>query len=144
MHRFLYISTVRRTLSDAELEDILVASRRNNRLADVTGLLVVGNRRFLQVLEGPEDAVNSTFSRISKDQRHYAVVQLNNKAIAARSFARWEMGFQRGGDVNEGSTLEEQVASLLEPVADANLKAYFSGFAKSHSQPAGETTNMRH
>lgn len=136
MHRILYISTARVPLSDREVETILAASRRNNRRADITGLLVVGGRRFLQVLEGPEDAVKVTFARISQDDRHYAVVELSNKPIAARSFARWAMGFQRGGDVAENLTLEEQVAGLLAPVADLNLKAYFSGFARSHGKAA--------
>ena len=134
MHRILYISTARRPLSDVELETILGASRRNNRLADVTGLLVVGDRRFLQVLEGPEDAVKATFERISGDNRHFALVELNNKAIDKRSFPHWAMGFQRGGEVADGLTLEKQVASLLEPVTDLNLKAYFSGFARSHKK----------
>lgn len=136
MHRILYISSARAPLSDLEIERVLTTSRRNNRRADITGLLVVGGRRFLQVLEGPEDAVRTTFARISEDTRHYAIVELSNSVITDRSFSRWAMGFQKGGGVEEGVSLEEQVAIILEPVIDPNLRAYFSGFARSHDKAA--------
>lgn len=136
MHRILYISTCRASLSVAQMEDILATSRRNNHRANVTGCLVVGGRRFLQVLEGPREAVEQTFARISADHRHFAIVKLNDKPIEDRSFARWTMGFERGGDNLAGSSLEDQVAALLAPVSDPNLRAYFVGFATSHGKAA--------
>jgi len=136
MHRILYISTARAPLSETEMEVILATSRRNNRRADVTGCLVVGGRRFLQVLEGPREAVEQTFARISADHRHFAVVKLNDKPIEERSFARWAMGFERGGDASLAAPLTEQVAALLAPVTDPNLRAYFVGFASSHGKAA--------
>ena len=57
MLRLLYISTARHPHNREEIEVILRISRRNNLAADVTGLLVAGARRFLQVLEGPERSV---------------------------------------------------------------------------------------
>jgi hypothetical protein len=114
----------------------LSASRRNNRRVDVTGLLIVGGRRFLQVLEGPQEAVQQTLGRIAEDPRHFAIVELSNRAITTRSFSRWAMGFEEGRDVGEGLTLEAQIAGILEPVTDSNLKAYFEGFARSHSKVA--------
>ena len=51
MHRLLYISTARSPLPKAELETLLRISRRNNVAVGVTGLLIVGGRRFLQALE---------------------------------------------------------------------------------------------
>jgi len=136
MHRIMYISTARTPVSPAELRGILSASRRNNRRVDVTGLLVVGGRRFLQVLEGPQEPVQQTFDRIAGDTRHFAIVELSNRAITTRSFSRWAMGFEEGGDVAEGLTLEAQIAGILGPVTDSNLKAYFEGFARSHSKVA--------
>lgn len=136
MHRILYISTARTILSNAQMDEILATSRRNNSRADVTGCLVVGGRRFLQVLEGPRNAVEQTFARISSDPRHYAIVKLNDKPIEGRSFANWAMGFERGGVASLGAPLTEQVSTLLAPVTDPNLKAYFLGFATSHGKAA--------
>lgn len=136
MHRILYISTARAPLSDGQMDEILATSRRNNRRVDVTGCLVVGGRRFLQVLEGPREAVEQTFVRISADPRHFAVVKLNDKPIEARSFARWAMGFECGGNASPAASLSDQVAALLAPVTDPNLRAYFVGFATSHGKAA--------
>lgn len=134
MYRILYISTAREPLSQAELDAILIASRRNNAAVDVTGLLVVGGRRFLQVLEGPEDAVTATFERISRDPRHFAIVKLGEKQVEERSFGTWAMGFEKGADTAATTaTLAEQVADLVAPITDANLRAYFTGFVKTHS-----------
>jgi hypothetical protein len=136
MHRILYISTARSPLSDMQMDEILATSRRNNRSFDVTGCLVVGGRRFLQVLEGPREAVEQTFMRISGDHRHFAIVKLNDKPIEDRSFARWAMGFERGGDASVEASLADQVAALVAPVSDPNLRAYFVGFAASHGKAA--------
>lgn len=133
MHRILYISTTRAPIDPPQLDQILRASRRNNALADITGLLVVGGRRFLQVLEGPKAAVAETFERISRDPRHFAIVTLNDKAVDERAFAGWAMGCEVGGAPSEGVSLEQQVEQIIAPVTDANLRAYFTGFARSHS-----------
>ena len=136
MHRILYISTARDPLSDKQIDAILATSRRNNRRADVTGCLVIGGRRFLQVLEGPQEAVEQTFARISTDQRHSAIVKLNDKSIDDRSFGNWAMGFERGGEAAADASLTDQVFALLAPVTDPNLRAYFMGFARSHDKAA--------
>lgn len=130
MKRLLYISTARADLNPNELETLLAQSRRANAAAGLTGLLIVGGRRFLQVLEGPEAAVTSTYDRIRRDDRHFALVKLHEKNIEARSFASWAMGFERGGSVAPSATLAEQVSSLVAPIADATLRAYFTGFAE--------------
>ncbi|MET0366487.1 MAG: BLUF domain-containing protein [Sphingobium sp.] len=136
MQRILYISTARTPISTPELNAILAASRRNNAAVGITGLLVVGGRRFLQVLEGPEASVTATYDRIIKDPRHYAFVKLNDKIVTERCFADWAMGFEAGGEPSNAAPLDEQVAALIAPIADANLRAYFTGFANKHAAAA--------
>ncbi len=133
MKRLLYISTARSTLRPSELDELLITSRKANSTADLTGLLVVGGRRFLQVLEGPEQAVTATYDRITRDPRHFALVKLHDKEIATRSFASWAMGFEQGGVASASASLEEQVDAMVAPIADPTLRAYFTGFAKTHT-----------
>lgn len=128
MYRMLYISTARQELTLAELETLLARSRRNNAAVGVTGLLIVGGRRFLQVLEGLETAVRATFDRIAADPRHFAIVKLTEGAIAQRSFANWSMGYQPGATMTGASLIDADVAALIAPVADPVLRGYFSGF----------------
>lgn len=133
MKRLLYISTARAVLRQSELSEMLAKSRHANSAADLTGLLVVGGRRFLQVLEGPDKAVIETYERITHDPRHFALVKLHDREIAERSFGSWAMGFEQGGIAKDSASLEEQVATIVAPISDSTLRAYFTGFAKSHT-----------
>jgi hypothetical protein len=130
MIRLLYISTSRQPVTPPMLADILRVSRRNNHPCGVTGLLVVGGKRFLQALEGPEDAVQATFDRIHKDPRHYALVQLARETVAKRSFPSWAMGAQAGQTPGESVTIDQAVNALIAPITDPTLRGYFTGFAE--------------
>jgi len=57
MIRLLYISHATREISEAQIQDILQSSRRNNPALGITGVLVHGGAQFMQILEGPEHAV---------------------------------------------------------------------------------------
>lgn len=132
MQRLLYISTARKPLSQAEIDGILRISRRNNAAVAVTGLLVVGGRRFMQALEGPTEAVERVYQRICADSRHFAVVMLSNEPIERRMFDGWDMGYRAGADPT-GTTLPEVVGSLTATIDDPNLRAYFTSFADLHA-----------
>lgn len=134
MQRLIYISSTRHPFPIAELDAILKTSRQNNAADGVTGLLVAGGRRFLQVLEGEEQTVERVFDRIQQDPRHHAVVVLSRKPIDAPSFGAWAMGYCSGGVASGGGTsLPETVAELLEPITDPTVRGYFEGFAQVHA-----------
>ena len=136
MLQLVYISTARAALSAAEHEAILVSSRRNNARCGVTGLLVVGGRRFLQALEGPDSAVLETFARIQADPRHFALVRLTCGPIAETGFGDWSMGFEVGGAPKPDDDLNRMVERLVEPLQDRNLRAQFITFAALHARAA--------
>ncbi len=126
MFRLCYISSARSPVDDAMLRSILSVSRRNNRAAGLTGLLVAGQRRFLQLLEGDETAVRDAYQRIRRDPRHFACVLIDERAILARQFDDWDMGLLR-----PGANGEDDHAALLGIIAtidDPNLRAQFDGF----------------
>jgi hypothetical protein len=131
--RLIYISTARSELSAGELDGILRASRRNNAAVGVTGLLIVGGRRFLQALEGPADDVLQTYDRIKADARHFAAVTLDNRPISQRSFPGWAMGHQPSKALRGDGTLADDVAALITPIAEPTMHAYFAEFAKKHA-----------
>lgn len=133
MIRLLYISTARQRFTPAELDAVLRISRRNNSAVGVTGLLIAGGRRFLQALEGPEEAVQATFDRISRDPRHFAVVKLARESIAERQFGAWAMGHQPGGAHDGTGGATAAVAALIAPIDNASLRGYFSGFADTQA-----------
>lgn len=130
MIRMLYISTARERATPETLADILRISRRNNAAVGVTGLLVVGGRRYLQVLEGPEAAVRTTYERIARDPRHFAIVQLGCETIVERQFGQWAMGAQAGRAPLAPASVSDTVAQLIAPITDPSLLGYFTGFAE--------------
>jgi hypothetical protein len=133
MIRLLYISTSRAPLVGGELDAILRVSRRNNRAVGVTGLLVVGGRRFLQALEGPEAAVLATFERIRADPRHFAVVILARSTITERQFGDWAMGHQPGAALGAEASVSADVEALIAPIDNPVIHAYFHQFALQHA-----------
>lgn len=73
------------------LAGILLDARRCNKRDDVTGALVCRHDIYLQLLEGPEDAVRAAYARIRRDDRHVGVKELLNRKIQTRLFASWAM-----------------------------------------------------
>jgi len=75
------------------LTNILFDARRCNTRDGITGALICRDDLFLQLLEGPETAVEAAYARISADDRHIEVRQLARRKIAdnARMFGAWAM-----------------------------------------------------
>jgi Sensors of blue-light using FAD len=75
------------------LVGILFDARRCNARDGITGALICRDDLFLQLLEGPEAAVEATFARIAKDDRHIEVRRLTRRLIGddARMFGAWAM-----------------------------------------------------
>lgn len=95
MFQLLYVSAATHLLSDAELDEILAVSRRNNTRDGVTGLLLYADGAFFQVLEGEEAAVRDLYGRIAQDPRHHRLLNIFQRGIDQRDFPEWSMGFQR-------------------------------------------------
>ena len=89
MRQLLYVSRTPGELTPAALDDILTASRANNALLGITGLLLHIEGGFLQMLEGEERAVRELYARIAADRRHSDV-----RLLLDREYPR---GFRRLG-----------------------------------------------
>lgn len=127
IEQLLYISTVSPNEA-VDLATILAIARRNNRASGVTGLLLFNGKRFLQVLEGPPEAISATYDRISRDARHRAPVILARKAISEREFGDWSMGFRDGREPGSQSLYNTICTKVAN--ANPNLRAELTDFAR--------------
>lgn len=93
MQYLIYISTAVRPMGREDLVEILTKSRDNNQRNKITGLLLYAEGTFIQVLEGSQDDVLSTFHNITLDIRHKNVIKLLNDTLHERVFPKWSMGF---------------------------------------------------
>lgn len=92
MIRILYFSQSTDAISDEQVQNIMESSRRNNPATGITGVLVHGGGLFMQVLEGPEQAVLRTYVKILDDQRHKNCQIIYVTPIEKRIFEGWSMG----------------------------------------------------
>lgn len=94
LFRMAYISTASKSFDSAELREMLTKSNKRNKEAGITGMLLYKDGHFMQVLEGTEEAVSATFSRINKDTRHHGIIVLVKGAVEERRFPGWSMAFR--------------------------------------------------
>jgi hypothetical protein len=73
------------------LDDILTISRRRNCQGDITGTLICRSYMYLQLLEGPDAAVQATYERIKADDRRLELNLLISRVITKRLFPTWAM-----------------------------------------------------
>ncbi len=93
--RLIYVSTMTEECDTEALQDILYASQKNNKKRGISGLLCYDPAYFVQVLEGPRDAVNEIYARIAADTRHKNLTLLEYVEIEGRLFGNWTMSFLR-------------------------------------------------
>lgn len=126
MIRLIYLSTAVRDMSDDDLNDILEKSRKNNGSKDITGLLIIKGRTFLQCLEGEEIAVQELFEKIEKDERHKNILEFEEEQITERYFPNWEMGFKNIANLT--AIESEQLKDFTFNYSSENLPHVFKRF----------------
>lgn len=101
----IYISAAATPFQSQELAELLAKSRQNNSENGVGGILVYHQGSFLQVLEGPDQAVEETLERIKNDPRHNNFRLLFKDSVEEPEYEEWSMGFvdpTHTADVIEG------------------------------------------
>lgn len=73
------------------LAGILSVARRNNPREGITGALVCRHDIYLQLIEGPAEAIDALYARIEADDRHFDVRLLLEEPVADRIFPNWAM-----------------------------------------------------
>ncbi len=90
----IYTSTAAANFSPDDLVQLLTKAREKNSQVGVTGLLVHKDGRFMQLLEGPREAVEKVWARIQADSRHAKLTVLLDGFTKERQFSEWSMGFR--------------------------------------------------
>ena len=73
------------------LAGILIDARRCNARDLITGALICREDLYLQLLEGPAEAVEAAYARIRRDDRHIEVRPLTRAMVEHRLFGAWAM-----------------------------------------------------
>lgn len=90
----IYASRALAAPNATDVQSLLEHARRKNTALAITGMLLLIEDSFFQVLEGESDTVDAVYRVIARDARHDRVTQIIREPIARRSFGEWSMGFE--------------------------------------------------
>lgn len=111
----------------ATLSAILLDARRCNARDDITGMLICRADLYLQLLEGPERAVEATCRRIMADDRHVEMRVLSRELVRARLFPQWSM---RDDPARSWLWTKQEVESgRLDAASQIEIQAVFQRLA---------------
>ncbi|MGJ0426838.1 BLUF domain-containing protein [Methylocystis sp.] len=128
MHRLVYFSNANLDLNLSAIEGMVEMSAERNRPRHISGALLYNGLNFLQILEGPRQALTPLYLQIRTDSRHSGVVKLVHESIPMRSFPDWGMKLVCGAPEYAAATREAAPR-------DGGLSAMVDGFFRFGQAP---------
>jgi len=110
------------------LAGVLSQARRNNPKNNITGALICRQDMYIQLIEGPEAAIDALFARIAEDDRHANVRVLLSQAVNDRMFSDWAMLDDEARSLTWSR--EEIEAGAIANASDADLISVFADLAE--------------
>ncbi len=149
----VYCSQADDLWSDTDLTQLVEHARAKNSQHGITGLITYRHRQFVQILEGPEPAVEALFSTIERDVRHRDLRLLLRRNVTGRAFAGWDMASVDVPDAAVPSAMGESLDGLhavatlarteLEEVAPALVPPPASSLRQPAQQARARDTVLR-
>jgi len=94
IEQLVYISRSSQPLtSPLDVADILEQASRNNPFLALTGVLTWSGDTFVQLLEGPSDALDVIMAKLLFDPRHSDIDILAREPVSERTFPEWSLVF---------------------------------------------------
>lgn len=131
VYRIIYRSRAVHRLSPAQLQELLDQAHQGNARLLVTGLLLYSEGTFVQVLEGPEEAVRTLYAKIHQDSRHTQVEMVVEGLLPTRQFDEWSMDYGIVEDLNKLaviSAIELQQPLPGRAIVSTGLQALLQAF----------------
>ncbi len=105
MKAICYISNFAKGLNQNMISELIESVNLNNTKAHITGLLILKNNHFFQILEGESQKVDVLFEKIQKDKRHSGIIKLLDTEIDGKIFNDYNAGkfeiFQKYADMKK-------------------------------------------
>ena len=126
----------------AQLGELFITARRNNKRLGITGALVISGDSFVQALEGDEGAVRDLYAAICQDPRHDSLTVLE-EINDERVFGRWSMAkvSEDGGsdirllsNAKKGVIVDAPGRDLVTPEAEKVLASMRSSLVLDASE----------
>ena len=130
LDQLVYVSVATEPQTFALLNAIRRESAKHNERSEISGMLVAGGGRFVQVLEGEPVFLDGLMEKITRDTRHDSVQILDRTQVDERRFGEWAMPAQLVSEPIDG-----QFLSLLRPFGTRiRRRRIFERFANLQEQ----------
>ncbi len=127
MQSIIYVSAARIAFSENDLQELSTRAAEVNSMKQVTGHLHYSASRFVQYIEGEQDALAEVMVRIQEDDRHQILHQFTEDSLASRRCPTWAMRWLRRADF-----VQVQLENLLaDYVAAASRNPLSRGYYES-------------
>lgn len=129
MKRLTYISRLTTPLSENEIEEIGIASSRNNQKQDITGVLIYLRGLFFQIVEGDDVKIDRLYEKLGQDKRHRDILCLKAEyQVEERLFPNWSMNVINLD--NNADALIYPIKIMLQTITESH------GIIEQYTQPA--------
>jgi hypothetical protein len=121
LHRLIYCSSfsarfpVAADDQDEEINKIIRVSIAENRQRALSGLLLVHQNAFIQALEGPAEAVMTTYNHILSDPRHQDAHIVGAGPVENRRFSNWNMCARRLSPTDDAILQTLDLKGAIDP-----------------------------
>jgi len=137
LHRIVHDSVVAVPFGDAgerDIQALLEVARSRNAGLGVTGALFCDGAYFVQLLEGPAEAVEAVFASIQADPRHTDIRVVERGPAETRWFASWHMAMVTEAQVARMRRTTPDLPAL-QPYRTAELVATLTEVLAPHWLP---------
>lgn len=92
MKAVCYISNFSENLDQNSISELISNVDTKNKSRGITGLLIIRNKHFFQILEGKKEKIDELFEIIRMDSRHRGIIKLLDTRIEDRIFKDYNSG----------------------------------------------------
>jgi hypothetical protein len=118
MIQLTYTSLASANFGMSDIQEIMRKAEKFNGENEITGCLLLYNRRFIQILEGEKEIIENLYSKIKLDKKHSNVNLLGTNETSIRIFPKWVMAFKEISDSQlgqlTGTLFEENLIGFSE------------------------------
>lgn len=90
-YSIIYQSKAQPNFTPMDIELMLMKAKRKNKRIKVTGCIVYANNKFIQLIQGPKDAITDLYASIKADKRHFKVTTLLKQSSDTKIWSDWSM-----------------------------------------------------
>ncbi|EBA10217.1 BLUF domain-containing protein [Sagittula stellata] len=121
IQQVVYVSRAVHPMGRGTDRDILSVARKRNAELGLTGFLFRTRTHYIQLLEGPAEAVGQVTESLRRDPRHTDFDVIRTMQADTRSFGRFAMGYDDVLQMRAAEFIESLKSSAI---SDSSLRAH--------------------